>query len=601
MIETANTFSRSSSDTSKRARRQRAISSVSGSSSTTGCDIPRTPVNAHDKDVSRVYSKGTSPPNFEKPPLGFHPHHFEEAFTSSITCTEEQVPGWIYETVSSLDRSHPVHSIVHLPPNLSSFQASTFDQGHSHHVPVNANPAAKEEEIFAFRPPTTRSFPQSQPLSTNSYVQETNHHIPSISPRPLLTDQPTVSANHIQELLDTASALQEVPFATPGPLTANPSSSQIPPSSFLKTSYTIPTAIISLEDEQAHLAVGLLDLPTYISDAANNIRIQPQNIAQTASLPSVYDLQHSIINQKSDPDYSFSYALRSPSVPRILAPSSQGQPIIDALPASPDAKSLDTYQQNSDRQAKNNDSPTSIIPTTPPLVSRQPRAAEFKIYFDDPIEDPSDPSSDPLEEPDYKFDLDYEHLDFRWCRFEPSGLPDDSLVMKNEQNFWVKQNVHPKDRMYNATLSTLPCTPVRRNEASMPKEPPFQQADPSTFDISSDADQPRSSDESWSLLSRVRKATNNGQRPVDTRTGTQQSKTLPVVAVSPQSKPKAFASAPGIYVSPLRDNTDAEDDLEVSETAPGPHATLLLKHKRSCTPERPTHRVRESSFLSNCD
>ncbi|KAK7692637.1 hypothetical protein QCA50_004270 [Cerrena zonata] len=305
-------------------------------------------------------------------------------------------------------------------------------------------------------------------------------------------------------------------------------------------------------------------MPTHTPIAAQTTRIQsPNDLPSPATRTSASnDLMYDIANEVSDPDqYSLSDVVRSSS----FSP-------VDVLSPESNRKYTHSYQEAlSDIQVQNDPS-SHTPPLTHSPILRPPVAPGFRVYFDDPIEDPSDPSSDPLEEPDYRLDLDYGPVDFKWSRFEPIGLPETPEVSRKTNNFWTKQTTFAYDRDINAMPP--PRTPVRKSERILLEELQPED-DSSTIDENSsgyDTEQSRTSDESWTLLSHVKK-TDNSQCSPNARPGTHINQAFSAISDPPSTRSQpttAFAPGTGIYVSPLRNQTKEENSLTRVTMSPDP-------------------------------
>lgn len=629
MIETANIVHRSSSFTdSKRSRRQRAISSASGSSSTASHDIPRTPVDAYNDRILGILDISQRPlsSNIDRPLSPSPTHYHGTSMILPVPSTEpkEPVPQWILETVSSLDQYHPLRTIMPIPTafreqlelkvkqhiprqsfavpdpvvhdgNISASRPPTAHGSNHllllaepfppdsrytpHQSSVVADSVTHDEEIFAFRPPTAQdsnllSLAQTFPSNSRNATYQNADALHTNPPYNLPTAPDIdIATDSVQELLHQANALQQVPFTTPGPSTAsfNPTymSSSQPRVLFSQGS---PVNLRSpYNDRQYPSIVEPRDIPTHALVAAQNSRIQPPNIY--SPIPDSNCLMYDIANETSDSDQcSLSDVFRSPSLSPGLNSTSQSQSPIEVLPSMPNLTFTQAYQETlSDIQLQDN----PLSPGSPLARSfrlRPPVAAGFRVYFDDPVEDPSDPSSDPLEEPDYQLDLDYGPNDFKWSRFEPTGLPETPEVQRKTNNFWTKQTINVDDCAIDVV--PLPHTPIRRSEFILEESQP-QYVDSSLIDESSstsDAEQSQPSDKSWSLLPHARKATGSA------RSGAH-GNTLSTTADPPSAYSQtttAFAPEAGIYVSPLRITIKDENSPANAAMDPDPDHVPLL-------------------------
>ncbi|CAL1707074.1 unnamed protein product [Somion occarium] len=632
MIETVNVVHRSSVDAIKQSRRRRAASSASGSSSTASYDIPKTPVDTYlghhegrfGQNVSLATKTQRSSPEWDAA---------ASFFGSSSVAHKEPVPDWLCETVSTLNSDHPLRAMIPLPHIInqtlqSPFRAESHALSGPESIPRNAE---MDDHIFAFRPPAASHPSQPHPhhetimspYTSGLDVAGTDRFEPSLN-----TDMPyLVAAKNVLENSLDARTFIPAPFTTPGPVSA-------------LSSFSTPLALPHALDLETLKSPGLLwyqkehpDVKPFsvpgpvvstipASPIIANSRIQPQS---TPSVHSTRFLDRSfdwVPDQDSDPEqYSLSDILRSSSpaplpidVSRSPSPNARALASQNDYPADgPGSVYACTLNRKESPNASSNGGNafpsqlhTPISPGAPLVTPHPPRAPAFKVYFDDPVEDPSDPSSDSLERSNYELDLDYGSLDFKWKRFDPAGLPEEVGIHTDApMNFWARQAEESDDPNHvgmERPLPVSPRTPDRTCVVASPSgERPFTANDASSSQF--DIERLERSDVSWILpLHGAKAIKSRNQAHIPTRDdmdeisqgGDDRRKSVKIIE---------FAPAPGIYVSPLR-NQKGRDGIEPQtvsrsvEDAPSKTVEDASVSKDPCTP---IQRVRPTSDLSVAD
>lgn len=522
---------------------------------------------------------------------------------------KEQVPEWIYETVSSLDQYHPLRSIMHLPTAFTDQIDPNFDQYAHHHEPLVGN-AVHDEEVFAFKPPAApdpprpSSFAELLPSNDQYAYQPTDASFADATGDLPLALDTNPSTDPIQDLLYHANNISQVPYTTPGPKATTFSPTNLPNS---PPPYSKPHVLLS-RDAQTDQGSPYSDSRPFTGPLGTSAHIYTPTTAQHTCIQSPYnnssipltrpsdsDLEmYDFTNEASDPDqYSLSDILRSPSMSRLPDSASQPQSF-DLLPLERARSNLQDYPLHTfDSQMANNPIPvTSSL--TPLSASHSPAPTEFRVYFDDPVEDPSDPSSDPLEEPDYQLDLDYGNIDFKWNRFDPAGISENTGAQNlNPNNFWTKQAIVSDDHLTDAIPVPLPRTPIRKLQDAVLAEElyPKHEASSTVYESSSgsEADQYKPSDESWTRYSRAGKTTNI-QRSPNSPAEAPENRPFSSDArcSSTRLRTTVFAPGSGIYLSPLREKSKGENS-----PFQNPDQVAASSRKQQCMPERPIESVCE--------
>lgn len=249
--------------------------------------------------------------------------------------------------------------------------------------------------------------------------------------------------------------------------------------------------------------------------------LSPAALRQTTSLPSIYEED---LDLEPLPDF-----LRSSSpdltLPDVREPSLS--PVRSLSPRSSDSASFPIPFSTP--------GPGSEISVS---LGRPPQAPTYHVYFDSPTEDPT--KSDPLERPDYELDLDYDDLNFKWEKFDRSGLdltssssslPDHFASVEEEEDP-MEMEYMVNDVQFSAPESEHKADPIQDNEEDI-----YHNADPPVF------------------VSACKVQTEDAEQVQDPP------------EISSQVSPQPFAPAPGIYISPLRGEQHGDNDSQISSTS----------------------------------
>lgn len=228
MIQTASLVQRNPS----RNCRGRSESSVSGSSSSANHDVPRTPL-----DTFFARDRVELGDNFST--LKLQPSFIHQSRDYMRPQTTSPIPPWLVNTLSSLDAHHPLRALV--PEGRLQRTEDVLRQPTTTMLSSCRQPA-KEDEVFAFRPPTSStpllSEPRGMPTSIDHAVSIFNTDItPGVLPfggqrtppsqyivpprHPPICDRQSMSSSPggtERQLQLSTNYEDSVPFSRPGPV-----------------------------------------------------------------------------------------------------------------------------------------------------------------------------------------------------------------------------------------------------------------------------------------------------------------------------------------------------------------------------------------------
>lgn len=622
MIETVNVVR--DSDREPRRKRRRTASSASGSSSLVGWDAPEVSLDAYnDLDGGRLgetfstLSKNRVDVDRNRKFLEEFPYQLPIAEPTPRNLEEEShVPHWLTNTVSTLQSNHPLRGLIPAPPanpgegqNEAPVPSFVPFQEPAH--ALQGPPC--EEQVFAFRPPTasfdsaddpTRQPPRPNPLDGpgiifndtfashdpfEPVVPPSSHHarpdqlLPVRSPSgiveqhsptyPPMSRQAATAMSTYIEAIPADIPVEIVPFSTPGPLVRsskiqNPASRFAPP-----LAASASASILSLDDPPTVTPNDPLPF-SKPGPLAPSVRIKGR--------PSPMGRLHSQNNN-------------IPRFPKLLTP---------ARALTPNSDSSDHFSLSDPLRSDSASSPTTNppYPNTPYTGGSLRntvalRASRFRspsapskdllttpgpthIYFDSPTEDPQ--TSDPIDPTDYELDLDYENLDFRWERFDPSGPPlagskdtrrfphvssdashdqDGESVVNNQLPLKLPlqpgpaPQTPPRTNSLKRTTNDLKSNIQRRHEVSS-RAPSTSGQAPSITNIDPPSDGfPEA---------------NSKMAPPPHKEEPFNSPPAHKSPAAPEFTPgPAFAPAPGIYISPLRSQAETVGSAERVEGGDG--------------------------------
>ncbi|TCD64164.1 hypothetical protein EIP91_004477 [Steccherinum ochraceum] len=287
-------------------------------------------------------------------------------------------PMWLQNAVASLSKNHPLRSFIPVHHYHSSPQQQIPSV-----PPVSTE---QEDEIFAFRPPTSQDHTYAAPDELHS------------------TQRDSSGSDVHFDLAYQDYPLLPLPFSTPGPASdLAPISWDGRPDIAGGGSDVEKVAASSVADD-----AGFWKMPSSPLVPAGEEGCKSDTWASFADeqeMPAMLDFHAELapgnIRSSSPDDTSYeSSAMYAPG----LSPSHSLSPrSSDSIPTS---KPFATP------------GPGSAVSST--ASSRHLAAPRFHVYFDSPAEDPI--HSDPIEKPDYEMNLDYGALDFKWEKFDRSGL-----------------------------------------------------------------------------------------------------------------------------------------------------------------------------------
>lgn len=605
MIETVNVTR--DNDHEPRRKRRRTASSASGSSSLVGWDAPEASLDAYnDLDGGRLganfstLKKNKTDTDRDRRYLGEFPYQLPIAEPAPRNLEEDsRVPHWLSNTVSTLQSHHPLRGLIPAPPeNPVQGQDEANDTSVvAFQLPVQmSQEAPHEEQVFAFCPPIASfdsvddstehpfqphpfqepstifddAFVPHDPIqsvaSSSRYVHPNQFQLPSgtverHSHAHAAAQFPPMSrqtATAVPPYIDTLAGDVEVgfaPFSAPGPLVhsgkAQNSTLRFAPSPAASVStriFSMDDPIVTLNDPLPFSKPGPLAPPPRIKDRPTSIASLRSQNSITPRFPNLLTPARPLTSTSdSSEHFSLSDLLRSDSTSSPTTnPPYPNTPYHGGLLRNSAALGAPHFPS-----APSKDSLTTPGPT--------------HIYFDSPTEDPQ--TSDPIDPTDYELDLDYENLDFRWEKFDPSGPPRaDSketsyfpLVSSNPDNDQdgesVKTSQHPlKLHLLSGPAPQTPprINPLKRstndvrsgNQRRRHEEAPSPSGQaPSTTKIF--AQSHGSSETNQKILS-----SSDKDEPFNSPPAHKSPATLEV-APGP-----AFAPASGIYISPLQSQVE---------------------------------------------
>ncbi|KAI0793232.1 hypothetical protein C8Q75DRAFT_749385 [Abortiporus biennis] len=435
MIETVNVINRTLTERPSRSHRRRAASSASGSSSTNATfdPPPRTPMdsvfNSHsDKsllgDDFAVLKMHPTILEYDRPDAQEQTDYMRPTFSSDVP--KDELPGWLCEAVQSLPSRHPLRAIL---PDTSRNILSAPREASPIASLQFKKPAEEEDDIFAFRPPT-----RTEHMGSN-VVYPTPFPHNGVSPLNLAPQIPCVDECQTLQTFDADHARggSKNP-ATHSPIPTNhnrlltPFSLPGPVSRFGHSS----TPATTLHDSGIYNVSGmsediLHDLQSNLFPSNTNPPFStPGPLALTTNTTSHRFPQEALANHLLYQNHSekFPQPSRSesgsPNFDLSMSPPGMSShlvsPALSPDRATPSLKSLkyasDIHSSPISKNSNTVHAKTLVTPNRPPR-------AQFRIYFDSPMEDPSE--SDPIEKPDYELDLDYGSLGFKWEKFDRGG------------------------------------------------------------------------------------------------------------------------------------------------------------------------------------
>jgi hypothetical protein len=535
MIATVNAIPTPSSH----AHCRRASTSTSGTSSSLSHYSPQTPVDAYSNLEGRMLGKDFSIIKMHQPDSYLRPPSLmEDSPDYSNTSQElrEDVPAWLSDAVSTVDASHPIRNLI--PTRRPARQSPTeqllsTSRPLSH--PCSAMPAHMvEENIFAFRPPTPSEILAAPiqakvgehrvedqhdlgiplfttPLQEHSglrvaqtlrpfeysdgYLQTS--HEERTYPSLLSFPASLAAANRTKlEKLDlTAPA---APYSTPGPFVNNPTESLACPRDM--SALYVQTATCQFSPS----------IPG------------PTNVTPPFSTPGPLtrhardSVSHTTIYQPLAPPVE----LLAPALPEV-AP--------DFIVSSSPDLFLETVL--------NTPAPSPPRLTSSKLIACATPVSK-RIYFDSPAEDPI--RSDPLDASDYMLELDQDHLDFRWEKFDPS-----KAVSWASENVARKKNYRPISNDTTNGLSPFPL--LRRTDT---RDAEYLEH---FHDLQEQDSSPKLECEPLPVRSLLRKASLS-----------------PTLAFEQPSFPPAIGSD----ISSLHENSKDEDEKENVQLSESPNGTM---------------------------
>ena len=583
MIETASVIQARDMEHDRKKRKRN--SSTSGSSSLASWDTPKTPLdttgNLDEQTRPELLSKSQNRSRSDKETRRRSQYSYQHlphpAEIENITLDE--VPGWLSDTVATLQVNHPLRDLI--PASTTHTHSQTIDDdidGPIHPSTCVTRPGLIEpavEDVFAFRPPTAAesgsthayhnqdrvqidslpkypAFPASTTLGPLPHASDIDIALrlgsPS-SPRPTGSNTDLTPLRPINKVAplsrvsgiegqsdlhsqypdgiirdldydESSDSQPDVPFSRPGPLASSRTRSSIP------TSYHLSQAPITMSSD-------CYDTPRHVEKHSVLLDpalkpLSPSNLLQDGTFRPSADSSPSHISFSSP-------RVMGQSVPHtFIAPDSyhsfDGSSVEDTSPAKYDLDLSspvlpDAFCGNM----------LSAAAQASPIVSHTP-GYSARVYFDSPAEDPV--CSDPLEPTDYELNPDYEGLHFRWTKFDRSGTSSyqrGPLTASSERIEGVRSDES------NTFLTSCPprVSPVNTLPSSRPVNSPSPLCNnvPRQHRI----DQTPVNDEH-------RQLTPAGPRlsPAKPETALQDSANrTPVIG-------PAFAPAPGIYISPLR-------------------------------------------------
>ncbi|KAH8083786.1 hypothetical protein BXZ70DRAFT_1068090 [Cristinia sonorae] len=472
-------------------RRSRRASSASGSSSIASYDVPKTPIDAYSNLGEGRLGSSFSVINAHRPGRhGCPPPSPQTLFGAREASYEDNAPEWLQHTVASLNKNHPLRSFIPVHQPL--------------HPPPHQPPeelfVQEEEPIFAFNPPTSTG-PTVEGLSVSDRMTGLANAQTSLYKDDVIT-HPVDAA---KELLAAP-----IPFSTPGP------ASEIPPVVWKHH----PD---SLEDHE--------DLSSILLDSATLVHHTSSAGSHTGSSPRLH------MEYEEQPDLtsiSNFFGSSSPSSMQAvdnatLSPTGSRSPIFsDSVPVPPSYRS--------DHFSK---------------MAGPPKAPPVRIYFDSPAEDPT--RSDPLERPDYELELDYDHLDFKWEKFDRSGFDLSSSSSSIPSDHLLPEHQDIQEEREEAESDFVSRGGFPPQDFSMEVQSEYGE---------DDADLPV--------------ADESGQHTT-AFTPPREDHASPALQTPPMS-PQPFAPAPGIFISPLRGDQCDSDSLPPS----APNNNIKLPENTGC-------------------
>ncbi|KAI0081893.1 hypothetical protein K474DRAFT_1703372 [Panus rudis PR-1116 ss-1] len=456
MIETANIVHRSSTGLTKNRRRRAA--SASGSSSTASCDLPRTPVDAysgHDEGrLGQTFSVVKLKPSTRDYdiPIGTPERIYRaEKLCEGSHAYKEPVPDWLCQTVSRLNRDHPLRALFPSQPLKESpylyKSSSTLLPRDSGGVPAVADVVPNEERVFAFMPPQTfEQYPPfpPQPNIDHDLNERFSSHILRPDSASMLFDPP----NNLEPSFAHGQHIDPAPSTTPGPLgsPATLLADEAPPPALNNSNLIAvkPTPI----DVSASLTTPLSMYPS--TDPGNTPKTDNDEARYVSIAASIDSFAH-LPSTDEQSDYSLSDLLHSSSSDFYEAPGDKlsqltlreepGIPYLSKTVHNPPMTNHPSFDEPVAAEmiyAKFN-APSEHPPRTPTV---------HRVYFDFPTEDPSDPASDPLEPHDYELDVDYNELNFTWKKYDTAAdtaLKEYVTAANTGENLWLRQAKRPED------------------------------------------------------------------------------------------------------------------------------------------------------------
>ncbi|EKM54272.1 uncharacterized protein PHACADRAFT_185231 [Phanerochaete carnosa HHB-10118-sp] len=595
MIHTVNVIHAPNSE--REPKRRRRGSSTSGSSSLTGWETPKTPMNAYSElECGRLgpefsVAKMKGKPKYdtlEDPELHF--------FRSNHAEDVEDVPMWLSNTVATLQSNHPLRDLIpasseaHIPRQTASTQHEDDGSlpGHSVHSP--SGHVAADDDIFVFRPPTAQpqlpapeeqvSFPVSflvPNVSKSPELDAEDAYLPGFgdagwsgrfcspahslarpsarSPASLPMDHnlhvsregttsydlisaPPVhpqSAAFYRPLIEEVGgpAAYPLPFSEPGPLARPRGLSATSLSSPIREPLS-PVLDLALPTHENIPLPFSIPGPLAPTPAPQNIFAPKSVLAASHTRSSSPSASGIVQHQRSN--ISAAVYSRPGALSDLSLPPSDPEPL-----SSPPSRTQNLLQTRHSA-AQNSSVPRHPFSTPGPAA---------RIYFDSPAEDPI--GSDPLGPEDYELRLDYEELDFRWKRFD-RGTPLTTLADHgdHEDQYHVEQ--------INASGSDYPLlSNFERKAASI--------ATTDEDSLAEDCIQDGNVDNAVDLVPGSPAVHEVPERPKAAEDRSHAYASAPTarsecVLKDPRIERPAFAPAPGIYISPLRTSSKGAESAD---------------------------------------
>lgn len=478
-----------------------------------------------------------------------------------VNSQREPLPEWLSNTLSHLPRNDPLRIL--LPPSPQHSSNNTLSDP-TEDVPLFAFSQSPDQNLVVQGEHTEETV-ASNPIGSlhSAYIDyqpnrqghySANEHTqPTGLPSPMHPFEKTVNDSELRTFLSDAPALASamkfdpmliqspdllpLPFSTPGP------SSNI---SFNHPYQPTVTTIPVLPDD---IAPNELDGVTAGS---------PSSI-----LDSFSDL---IATEPCVP-------LSNPSVSTILAPAPRFAFAVDISPSPPliDEPVLDPIEF--DNSLVSTSSP-SCMPEIRNLYStpgpRFEAITSKRIYFDSPTEDPSD--SDPFE-PTEGYEIEPEELDFKWEPFIRKEIPGydggsiaGSISTADQWDYSVEFKYEDFERDSDLDVHAYP-TPER---------------------ISFDGQAlPTDTNYTTGKSTAVQSYNDESEKAREVFT--------PVYTPKTNKAETAFAPAPGVFISPLRNAPESPEQESTSQIQSKPHILYLRETEISQVPIPVTPRNRSNT------